>query len=378
MAKTPDIEIPSPRENPHLFGHEEAQARFVQDFASGKMHHAYLITGPKGIGKATFAYRMARYVLAHGAQQAAAEEPGMSLFGDALPAAAPAVPSMDMRTDDPLFRRIANGSHTDLLALAPAYDSKKHVEKDHISVDEARKVPGFLSLTPAEGAWRVVVVDAVDQLNPNAANALLKIMEEPPENALLLLVCHQPGAILPTIRSRCRQFLLASPDRPAFDRVLQEIAPQVELSDYSALYALSYGSPGLAVTLAQHKGLQHYAAWLAAMQPNASTDTKQSFASEAAAIKSPDSWSALIHAWEVVMHRLSLFPDYDRDHPIFRAEEGQLAAIAQAVPFPARQRWIASARLLLAQTDTFHLDKKATLRLLLDPARLAQQFPAAA
>lgn len=378
MAKTPEIDIPGPRENPHLFGHDAAQQRFMQDFASGKMHHAYLITGPKGIGKATFAYRMARYVLAHGAQQAAVEDPGPSLFGDALPAAASAAPSMEMGVDDPLFRRVAGGSHTDLLALAPAYDSKKHMEKDHISVDDARKVPGFLSLTPAEGAWRVVVVDAVDQLNTNAANALLKIMEEPPENALLLLVCHRPGAILPTIRSRCRQFALQAPGRADFDRVLQDIAPPVELSDYSALYALSYGSPGLAVTLAQHKGLAHYAAWLATMQPNASNETKQSFATEMAAIKSPDGWNALIHAWEVAMQRLSLVSNDETAQPIFRGEKEQLAAIATAVSFAARQRWIASARLLLAQTDTFHLDKKATLRLLLDPSRLERQFPAAA
>jgi DNA polymerase-3 subunit delta' len=378
MAKAPEFEIPAPRENVHLLGHEAAQQRFVQDFASNRLHHAYLITGPKGIGKATFAYRLARYVLGHGALSAAAQAPSLSLFGDALPAALPTGPDINMGQDDPLFRRIAGGSHTDLLTLSPAYDAKKHVEKAQISAEEARKVPGFMSLTPAEGAWRVVIVDAVDQLNTHAANALLKILEEPPENALLLLVCHEPGAILPTIRSRCRLFALQPPDRASFDTVLQTIAPQVDIHDYSALYALSYASPGLAITLSKHKGLVAYAGWLAAMQPDASEQTKQAFAAEAASIKSPEGWAMLLHSWESLMHRLSLYPNYDRDHPITRAEEGQLSAIAAATGFAQRQRWMASARALIRHTDTFNLEKKASVRLMLEPSRLIDQFPAAA
>jgi DNA polymerase-3 subunit delta' len=381
MAKTPEFEIPAPRENPHLFGHEAAEARFMADHASGRLHHAYLITGPKGIGKATFAYRMTRNILAQGALSASAPvEEGPSLFGDLLPPAPPPAPepTATMGADDPLFRRVAAGSHSDLLVLTPGYDAKKHVEKAHISIEDARKVPEFLSLTPAEGDWRVVVIDAVDQLNNASANALLKIMEEPPERALLLMVCHQPGAILPTIKSRCRQFALQPPTRQAFDQVLATIAPHIESHDYAALFALADGSPGLAVTLAQHGGVESYGGWLAALQPDASAQTKQRWADAGAAIKSPEQWAMLLHGWQVAMHRTSLWPHYDPHRSITRAEAGQLEAIATATPFALRQQWLASARQLLTVTDTFHLDKRHTLRLMLDPGRLTRQFPAAA
>lgn len=376
MAKAPELEIIAPRENPHLFGHEAAEQKFIGDFTHGKLHHAYLITGPKGIGKATFAYRMARYILGHGALLAKVEE-GPSLFGDMLPAApAPAV-ELNMSAENPLFRRIATGSHTDLLTVTPLYDSKKGAEKATISIDEARKVPTFLSLTPAEGDWRVVIIDAVDQLTNQAANALLKILEEPPANALLFLVCHEPGSILPTIKSRCRQFILQPPARSEFEQTLQTIAPSIDITDYPALYALSYGSPGLAITLTKHRTVPLYAGWLKALQPTASDEARNHFISEAAAVKSPEAWNMLLHTWMTAMHRLSLFPNEDKN-PIVTREHEQLQAIADAVPFGVRQRWLASARYLISLTDTYNLDKKYTIRLMLDPERLTAQFPAAA
>lgn len=376
MAKAPEFDIIPPRENPNLFGHEAAEKKFLADFESGKLHHAYLITGPKGIGKATFAYRMARFVLSHGAISSAAEQ-GPSLFGDMLPAAPTPEPKLEMSADDPLFRRIATGSHTDLLTVTPQYDAKKGAEKATISIDESRKVPQFLSLTPAEGNWRVVVIDAVDQLTNQAANALLKILEEPPANALLFLVCHEPGGILPTIKSRCRQFTLNPPSRAAFEQTLQTIAPRIEITDYPALYALSYGSPGLAITLTKHHTVPLYAGWLKALQPTVSEDTRDKFISEAASVKSPEAWAMLLHTWGTLMHRLSLFPHEDK-HQITTREHEQLQAIADAVPFQTRQHWLASARQLITVTDTFNLDKRYTIRLMLDPDRLTAQFPAAA
>ncbi len=377
MAKAPELETIPPRENPHLFGHEAAEQKFVGDFESGKLHHAYLITGPKGIGKATFAYRMARYVLAHGALKAQAVEQGPSLFGDVLPAIPVARPELDMDAASPLFRRIATGSHTDLLALAPAYDSKKGAEKATISIDESRKVPTFLSMTPAEGDWRVVIIDAVDQLTNQAANALLKILEEPPANALLMLVCHEPGSILPTIKSRCRQFALQPPTRAAFEQTLQTVAPSIDITDYPALYALSYGSPGLAITLTKHRTVPLYAGWLKALQPTANDDARESFVKEASNVKSPEAWAMLLHTWETAMHRLSLFPHHDQNQIVPRESE-QLQSIAEVVPFAVRQRWLASARHLIMLTDTYNLDKHYTIRLMLDPERVTAQFPAAA
>lgn len=374
MAKDKQFEVPAPRENAALFGHVEAQERFVREFERGLIHHAYLMTGHKGIGKATLAYRFARFLLSQGALKAVVEEvPSMSLFGEEP--AAPAAPlsnmtALDMTADDPLFRRIAAGSHTDLLTITPAYDTKKHVEKSTISVDEARKIPEFLSLTPAEGEWRVVIVDAVDQLNINAANALLKILEEPPERAILLLVCHSPGGILPTIKSRCRTFKLNAPDQKAFSEILNHIAPTIPTHEYAALYALSYGAPGHAITLYQEDALACYEGWLKAMLPTATHATRQQFADSAANRKSPDSWNTLLHCWQMAMQRLTVHGHDTTETPIFHREEEFLDAIAAATPHAIRRSWAERGNVLIGQTETFNLDKRYSIRALCDPAQL--------
>jgi len=368
MAKN-EIDIPHPRENTRMIGHTAEQERFVQEFNRGQIHHTYLMTGAKGIGKATLAYRFARYVLASGAAKPQ-EAPSMSLFGDD-PAPEPTHQNpLECSADDPLFRRIAAGSHTDLLTLSPAYDAKKHVEKSIISVDEARKVPEFLSLTPAESDWRVVIVDAVDQLNQNAANALLKILEEPPARAILFLVCHEVGGILPTIRSRCRQLKLAAPSATEFSEILNSIAPGIENHNYAALYALSYGSPGHAITLYQENALGWYEGWLTAMQPTASPEIRQKFADSVGAQKSPASWDCIIHCWHTAMHRLALQPYTTPNAPIFRKEAELLAAIAASSTPAQRSEWAERARRIIHETETFNLDKRQTIRLLTNPAQL--------
>jgi len=180
MSKNHSIDVPEPRANPLLIGHEAVEANFVHEFAQGRMHHAHLITGPKGIGKATLAFRLARHILSSGAQSQTVEEaPSFSLFGDELAAPKPRVAvSAAGDAHSPIFKRIACGSHADLLTLSPAYDAKKQVEKNLITVEEARQVPSFMSLTPAEGLWRVVIIDAVDQLNTHMSESLVKFVAE--------------------------------------------------------------------------------------------------------------------------------------------------------------------------------------------------------
>jgi DNA polymerase-3 subunit delta' len=373
MAKAPDIEIPHPRENPRLIGHEAAAQRFIEEFTQGKPHHAYLITGAKGIGKATLAYHFARYVLGHGAQAAKVEEaPSMSLFGDEpAPAASVKVEgsSLLMDADSSLFRRVSASSHTDLLCLSPAYDAKKHVEKSTISVDESRKVPDFLSLTPAEGLWRVVIIDAVDQLTNAAANALLKILEEPPARAMLFLICHQPAAILPTIRSRCRLLKLSAPDESEFAEILNHIAPSIEVHQHAALYALAGGSAGHAITLHAEEGLKWYEGWLKVMQSNSTAEARQKFADSAVAVKSPAAWAAIIHSWRTAMHRISLHP-HAPNGQILRREEELIAAIAERLTPAQRTDWVEQGNQLIMQTETFNLDKRYTVRMLADAGQL--------
>jgi DNA polymerase-3 subunit delta' len=193
-------DFPHPRETYELFGHEAAERLLAQAFVAGRLHHAWLIAGRAGIGKATLAYRMARHVLARPEER----DPGGA--------------SLAVSPDAPAARQIAQLAHPGLLVLRRPYDVQKKRLMTVISVDEVRKLRAFLGHTAEAGGWRVVIVDSADEFNPNAANALLKSLEEPPPRALFLLVTSQPSGLLPTIRSRCRRLDLAPLDAQSLRR----------------------------------------------------------------------------------------------------------------------------------------------------------------
>ncbi len=150
---------------------------------------------------------------------------------------------------------MAARSHADLLTVERAYDEKRKRMKTQIAVDDVRKINGFMSLTPAEGGWRVVIVDGAEELNQNSANALLKVLEEPPPRAVLLLVCSAAGRLLPTIRSRCRRLRLRPLADEPMTRLLSDYLPTLDADDRARLIALAEGSPGRAIMLAEDKGL---------------------------------------------------------------------------------------------------------------------------
>ncbi len=183
---------PHPRETSDLFGHCEAETALLNAYRSGRIPHAWLIGGAQGVGKATLAYRMARFVLAHRNPLASDVQRAETLWVD---------PS------DPVARHVAAGAHGGLLTLERTLNDKG-VMRTVITVDETRETISFFGSTAAVEGWRVCIVDSVDELNPNAANALLKILEEPPRQSLFLLVSHAPARVLPTILSRCRKLLL--------------------------------------------------------------------------------------------------------------------------------------------------------------------------
>jgi DNA polymerase-3 subunit delta' len=186
------IEVRPPRETPVLFGHREAEAALLAAYRSGRIPHAWLLTGARGIGKATLAYRMARFVLAH-------PDPASSLVQQAA--------DLAVDPEHPAARKVAGGSHGGLLTLERGVNDKG-VMRTVITVDDTRETIGFFGATAGAEGWRVCIVDPVDELNANAANALLKILEEPPERALFLLVSHSAARVLPTIQSRCRRLPL--------------------------------------------------------------------------------------------------------------------------------------------------------------------------
>jgi DNA polymerase III subunit delta' len=183
-----DDEPPHPRQTTALFGHADGERALLDAYRGGRMPHAWLIGGPRGIGKATLAYRMARFVLTHPDPAAADVQSAKSLA---------------VAAEHPVARRIAAQAQPDLLVLERTVGETGKMRQD-IAVDDVRRSVAFFGSTAGEGGWRIAIIDAVDELNRNGANALLKILEEPPRRALLLLVSHAEGTVLPTIRSRSR------------------------------------------------------------------------------------------------------------------------------------------------------------------------------
>ena len=180
---------PHPREQTKFFGHAAAEAEVLAAWNRGRFPHALLLGGPEGIGKATLAYRIARFLLA-------APKSGAT--------------SLEIPADHPVSRQVAALSHPDLIALRRIASEEGKKPPSEISVDEVRRAISFFGSTAAMGGWRIAIVDSVDELNKNGTNALLKVLEEPPAHSLFLLISHAPGRLIATIRSRCQKISLLS------------------------------------------------------------------------------------------------------------------------------------------------------------------------
>lgn len=232
-------EIAEPAENAILLGHEEAGAQMASAYRAGRLHHALLLAGPAGIGKATFAFHLAQHLLAH-------PDP------DTAPLTlAPRDPA------SPLFRQIAQGAHPGVLHLTRPMNDKTKTFKSAVTVDEIRRIGRFLSMTSHDGSWRVVIVDPADDMNANAANALLKNLEEPPARTLFVLIAHSPGGLLPTIRSRCHMLRLAPLAPQTLLAVLDHLdadLPQTQ-EGRQALAARAGGSVREALMLTRYGGI---------------------------------------------------------------------------------------------------------------------------
>jgi DNA polymerase III subunit delta' len=250
---------PHPRETALLHGQGSAEAAFLEAHLAGRMHHAWLISGPKGVGKATLAWKIARFLLAEAPADA-------GLFGSAPPPA-----TLDLPPDHPIVRRTTALSESRLCLVRRGWDEKNKRLRTEITVDEARRIKSFLGLSAADGGRRVILVDAVDEMNANAANALLKILEEPPARTTLLLVSHQPARLLPTIRSRCRDLRCGTLGPEDLAAALAAAGIETP-EDGKALAELSGGSPGQALELVSLDGLATYAEVVALLSGAPSMD----------------------------------------------------------------------------------------------------------
>ena len=235
-------DYPHPRETAELVGHELAERTIIETFASGRLAHAWLFAGPPGIGKATLAYRMARFLLRHGDQVPKDHKAGLNVD-----------------PNDPVARRIAAMSHGNLLVLRRPWDSARKRLKTVLTIDEVRRINNFFGLSAGEGGWRVCIIDPADDMNAAAGNALLKTLEEPPAKSILIVISHAPGRLLATIRSRCRRLNLTPPSEEQARHIVARCDPTLTAKQIGGLVNLAQNSPGRALALAQQGGLDIYA-----------------------------------------------------------------------------------------------------------------------
>lgn len=227
---------PHPRETLALVGQDEALARAARAIRGGRPPQAWLIAGPPGIGKATFAYRVARYLLCYGATDHGPED-------------------LSVPSKDPAVALVRAGSHPGLLVLKRGLNDEGRL-MTVLSVKEVRKLGEFFSMTSSSGGWRVAIIDTADEMNEQAANALLKILEEPPLRSMLLLIAHAPAQLVPTIRSRCQLLRLSPLNDELLGSELEARVPDISADDRRRLVALSGGSLGAALRLVNEDGLK--------------------------------------------------------------------------------------------------------------------------
>ena len=216
-----------------IVGQDRAVGQFAAAWASRKLHHAWLLAGPKGVGKASFAHAAACRVLA----DAAGPPSGL--------------PGIDSEDEHPIVKLVEAGSHPDMRRLERLANDKTGNLNRNIKVEQIRALGEFLSLSAALSPWRVVIIDTVDDLEPSGANALLKMLEEPPPNTLFFLVSHAPGRLLPTIRSRCRRLEFQALNDDAMTSLLETRAAALSTAERQRVVAMSFGSAGRALAFAE-------------------------------------------------------------------------------------------------------------------------------
>ncbi len=254
VLETPQSQITQefthPRSMDRLLGHDAIEKELLDLFNSGRMPHGIILNGIKGIGKATLAYKLTRFILKTGCN----DDNQDSLFGgsDEKPS------QLEISSNDPVFAKVASGGHPDLLTIERAYDATKNKTADSLAVSELRKVEPFLRMTSSNGGWRVVLIDDADTMNRNAQNALLKILEEPPKNTVLILITHRLGALIPTIRSRTRLINIKPLQADVMADLLNAKGHDLNHNELQIIASMAGGSFGKACEVIEQGGLDSF------------------------------------------------------------------------------------------------------------------------
>lgn len=345
----------TPIQNSELFGHEATEAQLLRLITQQKLPHALLLSGQEGIGKATLAYRLARYLLTG----ATPPEPVMGLFG-----AEPVEENLRTDMEQAAIRRMVAGSHGDLLVVQPVADDKRKTSADTIFIEQVREVVDFMRQTPSESAWRVVIIDPAEAMNIAAANALLKVLEEPPVQALLILVTHQPGKLLPTIRSRCRKITLRTPDEASIARVFEQQNQAIPAESLHQLLILAQGSAGKALHYHAQNAVVVYKDILEVL---ANPTPKASIALATQAAKSgAEQWQVTQALFMQAIYRISLYAAAPERFAALDAEEEQFfAAMLTRQSLPHWLDLWEKAEIMLPQTNSLTMDKNQTMLSLL-------------
>ncbi len=341
---------PAPEDRAEWFGDPAAERALLDAYRGGRMHHAWLIGGPKGIGKATLAYRFARFLFAH-------PDP-------AAPAVAAAT-DLSLPATDPAFRKVMARAHPNLLVLERPLDPRTGRYKSELTVDEIRRTVSFYGNTSGEAGWRIAIVDPADDMNANAANALLKVLEEPPARSLFLVVSHAPGRALATIRSRCRRLDLAQLSPDAIVAALGEGGAEAEPADLALAARLADGSLRRAILLTEAGGIDTYRGFarLLSRLPEIDLAAMHDFADSVSGRGNDDGWVGFLDmagAWLNRRVRGENEPETNIS----------LSPAAAAAPL---ERWAEvweNLRASSSLTDEYNLDRKRTvLTILMSLAR---------
>ncbi len=330
--------VAHPRDTVQLIGQEEAEARFIAAHRSGRAHHAWLIAGPRGIGKATLGWKITRFLLTQ-----PAEEEGGLFAGEETPPR-----TLETDPDHPVNQRLNALSEPRFFLLRRPYDDKAGRLKQEIPVDEVRRLKSFLALSAADGGHRVVLIDSADEMNVNAANALLKLLEEPPSDTTLILISHQPSGLLPTIRSRCRLLRCAPLAEDDLRNVLD--GHGIDLGGQAAaLSELAGGSAGRALELMKHDGLALYAEIVAILATYPSPDRARlnTFAETHAGRGREERFRLTLELYALFLSRLARAGIQPPEH---QAARGEATLFARLCPNARAARlWAEAAEVLGAR-----------------------------